>query len=319
MVILVTGGNGLLGSEFQRLLSENSNVECHSSENGDIKMYYDNEKRIDWVFYSHSAWDITDRTRCRNLICYMFNPAYVINCAAYTNVDACEGSGFYSSAKINRDALDNLASACHDNGTVLIHFSTDYVYEGNTDQKPLGEDDKKLPLSNYAMHKFQGETIIENSGCDYYIIRTSWLYGKNGKCFPLTVCDKIGNGEEMTVVNDQFGTPTYGLDLAKFVMEIISHGCDDLGNGNRKNVYNFSNEGETNWFEYARKIATIKFGKRKAKLIKPCTTEEYVKNAKKAVAKRPKYSVLSKDKAMEKYGFYIPKWEESLEKFLKEM
>lgn len=240
----------------------------------------------------------------------------VINCAAFTQVDACETQRDIA-FKVNGEGPGNLAAAAKSIGAVLVHISTDFVFSGGR-MVPYVEEDTTGPVSVYGQSKLQGEQAIINSGLtEYYIIRTSWLYGPNGPNFVETIIRLATEREELGIVADQTGTPTYTGDLADAIWRLITPKSDNsLPVTAPYGVYHYSNKGECTWFDFACEIvrqlreANVSL---KVKQIKPITTEEYP-----LPAKRPVYSVLSKQKIIAATGMRIPPWQESLQQYLRQ-
>ena len=277
MKILVTGASGQLGSTFKSLV-ENKQV-------GDL----------DFVFRSSQDLDITDFEAVRQEL-LSDNYAYCINCAGYTNVDQAETEKDLA-YKVNVTGSRNLAMNCNESKTVLIHISTDFVFDGflNT---PYVEDDIARPIGFYGDTKYKGERAIINNLEEHFVIRTSWLYSEFGHNFMKTMV-RLGNEkDELSVVYDQIGTPTYALDLAHVILHIIKAHSIDYG------VYHYSNEGVASWYDFAKAIFEIH--KIPVKLL-PILSEEYP-----TPAERPKFSVLDKSKIKKTFGLEIPNWRDSL-------
>ena len=231
--------------------------------------------------------DITDREKVLRIIREL-EPDVVINAAAYTDVDGCEDNVDHA-FKVNGEALSHISSACHEVGAVLVHFSTDYVFDGT--KKEFIESDPVGPINVYGHSKLLGEqNIIENMD-DYRIIRTSWLFGKHGRNFVDTMLRLSGEMDEVMVVNDQFGKPTYAADLAQKTVEII---------GMEPGIYHITNEGVCSWYEFASAIIPNAV---------QCSSEEFVRKA-----KRPTYSILINTKTE-----FLRHWKEALTDYLMEM
>ncbi|MBP3354144.1 MAG: dTDP-4-dehydrorhamnose reductase [Bacteroidales bacterium] len=276
--ILITGANGQLGNEMRCVATNDTNN--------------------NYVFTDVADLDITDTNSVSSFF-KEINPDFVVNCAAYTAVDKAEDEIEVCSL-INSKAVENIATAAKDIDCKVIHISTDYVYDGNA-TKPYNENDITSPKSVYGKTKLKGEeailTILPNSGI---VIRTAWLYSTYGKNFVKTMIDLGKVRDSLNVVNDQKGTPTYAADLALAINQIINTPTFIPG------IYNYSNEGECSWYEFACLIHELAEVKCK---INPIPTEQYPTKA-----TRPKYSVLNKNKIKETYGITIPNWEESLKK-----
>ncbi len=231
---------------------------------------------------------------------------YIINCSGYTNVDRAETEKELA-FKINGDGVKNISLIAKELDALLIHISTDYVFDGKK-KEPYNEDDKTNSLSVYGKSKLKGEEYIKEILDKYFIIRTAWLYGKYGKNFVYTMLNLFNEREEVKVVADQYGSPTYTKDLAETILMIIEKGLSEYG------IYHFTNEGATTWYEFARAIYRV--GREvgvvtKETSILPLTSEEYP-----TPAIRPKYSILDKSKIKALLGINIRKWEEALREFL---
>lgn len=225
-------------------------------------------------------------------------PAFVINCAAYTAVDKAEAEPEIAAA-VNCTGAENLAKFCKLSGAILIHISTDFVFEGNR-IKLLDEEDLASPVSIYGLTKLHGEQAIAASLKEHYIIRTSWLYSEHGNNFVKTMLKLGAEREELKIIADQIGTPTYAIDLAELIFKIID--TDNKAYG----TYHFSNEGVTSWYDFAKAIFEISQTQVK---VQPILTSEYP-----AKAMRPAFSVLNKAKVKSVFGFEIPYWRDSLKK-----
>lgn len=283
MTILVTGGNGQLGSALQ-LASVKSNHRYIYTDIDNLDIT--SAKAVDEIM-AHEGVDM------------------VVNCAAYTAVDLAEEQE-KKGDEINNKAVAILAQACKRYNATLIHISTDYIFAGDA-TAPIAESATPAPRNAYGRTKLAGEIAIAESGCKYIILRTSWLYSEYGKNFVKTMRHLTSTLSDIRVVADQIGTPTYAGDLAKAIVEIIeSEQCNKLG------TYNYSNLGKCSWFEFAVEIAR-QSGNNSCK-INPCTTEEYPTKA-----ERPRYSVLDKSKFINTFGIAIPEWRESLTECIKHL
>lgn len=225
-------------------------------------------------------------------------PAWVINCAAYTAVDKAEDETELA-AKINRDGAENLAALCSKHHAVLVHVSTDFVFEGNT-AKPLGETDPAKPVNVYGLTKLHGEEAIAKAMSRYFILRTSWLYSEYGNNFVKTMLRLGKEKEELKVIADQVGTPTYAMDLAGLIINIITSNSEKYG------VYHYSNEGVASWYDFAKAIFDIAGINIR---VLPVGTSEYVTKA-----VRPAFSVMDKSKTRKAFDITIPYWRDSLVK-----
>lgn len=278
--ILVTGSKGQLGNEL-RLVVEN------------------NDKVNQYFFTDVSELDITDKSAVTAYL-ESNNIDIVVNCAAYTNVDKAEDDK-ENADLINHIGPKNLAEVCREKNCFLIHISTDYVFDG-TKNTPYTETDETKPLGVYGETKLKGENAIIDSGCEYLIIRTSWLYSSFGKNFLKTMQKLTAEKESLKVVFDQVGTPTYAGDLANVIYKIILK-----NDGNIKNqIYHFSNEGVCSWYDFTVAINEV-FG-HNCKVL-PCHSDEFPSKV-----TRPSFSVLDKTKIKEKLGIQISHWMESMVK-----
>lgn len=282
--ILVTGANGQLGNEMRRMAG-----------NGSGNRY---------LFTDVAELDITDLGAVRK---YMSgnNISVIVNCAAYTNVDKAEDDA-ETADLINHKAVVHLAAVCKESGAALIHVSTDYVFQGDGNL-PCREDEPTNPLGVYGKTKLAGEKAIENAGCHYLIFRTAWLYSSFGNNFVKTMRRLTSEREQLSVVFDQVGTPTYAGDLAAFIYYILESGKYQEHEG----VYHFSNEGVCSWYDFAREIAALSGN---VCDIRPCHSDEFPSKV-----KRPAFSVLDKTKVKRDFGYRIPYWRDSLDKCVKEL
>ena len=285
MNILVTGANGQLGREMRI-------VSCQTSD----RYIFTDVSEADGLETTYL--DITDLEAIRKMVKENGIEA-IVNCAAWTNVDACETDEKLASLaeKLNADAPRNLAEAMKEVGGLLIQISTDYVFGKEPYNTPCREDQKGTPTGVYGTTKLHGEQYIQNSGCRYVIIRTAWLYSEFGKNFCKTMMTLTSTKPALKVVFDQCGTPTYALDLAKAIVAILWNPVEG--------VYHYSNEGVCSWFDFTKMIAEY-CGNRDCD-IQPCYSSEYP-----SPVQRPSYSVLDKRKIRETFGLKIPYWTESL-------
>ena len=279
MRILVTGSNGQLGQEFKKNVS-----------NSDHEFFFTDENELDIInknhilnYVSHNQIDL------------------IINCAAYTNVSGSETNKNLA-IKVNCDAVKNLTEICEEKKLKMIHFSTDYVY--NSDNlNPVKEDSKINPINYYGFSKREGEKIIEKSSSESIIIRTSWLYSIFGNNFVKTMIKKGEYGGEVYVINDQFGCPTYSKDLVDCTLHIIAS-----NKFKNHKIYNFSNEGYTNWFDFTKKIFELRGINCK---VLPVDSDNYTTKA-----TRPKYSITDKSRIKDIFNINIRNWDEALEEFI---
>ena len=284
MVVLVAGANGQLGQSLQFIEK--------------------NYPELNFIFCSSSDLDITNLESCQAVF-FKIKPNYCINAAAYTAVDKAEREPEKANL-INVIGPKNLAEVCKTQNTILLHISTDFVFDGNA-TKPYSENDIPNPTGVYGQTKLDGEKAIQAVFENYYIIRTSWVYSQFGNNFMKTMLRLASERDSISVVNDQIGTPTNAIDLAECLVKIICHTelvevhqptTDNYG------IYNFSNEGQCSWYDFAKeifKINNIEID------LKPIPTSTFP-----TPAKRPKYSVLDKTKIKSSFGSEIKNWEESL-------
>ena len=283
--ILVTGANGQLGNEM-RIIAKNS---------GDSYIFTDvnQVEGVETIYL-----DITDLDAVRK--CVVDNKVDVIvNCAAYTNVDAAETNEELAE-KLNAEAPENLAKAIKEVGGSLIQISTDYVFGKEPYNIPCKENQQGTPTGVYGMSKLHGEQKIMAVGCDYVIIRTAWLYSEFGKNFCKTMMTLTATKPKLNVVFDQVGTPTYAYDLAKAIEVVI-----EKFDGTQVGIYHYSNEGVCSWFDFAKMIAEYN-GTTECD-IQPCHSDEFP-----SPVKRPSYSVLDKTKIKKIFGVEVPYWTDSL-------
>ena len=275
----MTGALGQLGREICRL--------AESSEH----TYVFTDSRVQ---SGVSKLDITDPEAVKAAVQGI---DVIVNCAAYTDVNRAETDP-ETARKVNAFAPAALAQAAKAAGAMLIHVSTDYVFDG-TSNVPYTEDAAKNPLGVYGRTKLEGENAVAASGCRHLIFRTSWLYSNTGKNFFLTMAELTASKPELKVVVDQVGTPTYAYDLAYLITYIIEENILD-----RNGVYNYSGEGVCSWFDFASEI-NRQMGH--TCRIVPCRSEEYP-----TPAERPHYSVMDKSKVKRDFGIEIPYWRHSL-------
>ena len=281
MKILVTGSNGQLGNEL-RLLAPSCPHDV-------------------FIFTDVAELDITSETEVEQLV-KEEQPAVIINCAAYTAVDKAEQEDNLAFL-INASAVGNLARVASRHNVLLIHISTDYVFDGKG-YKPYVEDDPTNPVSLYAKSKHAGEQQVQSYASQAIIIRTSWLYSEFGNNFVKTMMKYGKERGQLNVVFDQTGTPTYARDLAKTILDIIQKQPVFSG----VEVFHFSNEGVTSWYDFAKAI--IEFSGITCK-INPIETKDYP-----LPAVRPFYSVFNKSKIKQRFQTEIPYWRDSLKECL---
>ena len=293
MTVLVTGANGQLGSEM-RLVAAAS------------KDRYIFTDVVDLPGMETVKLDITDLEAIRAVVRDNDVKA-IVNCAAYTNVDKAEDDTELC-ALLNAKAPENLAVAMKEVDGLLIHVSTDYVFGGDPYNTPCREDQKGTPTGVYGLTKLQGEQAIEASGCHYVIIRTAWLYSEFGKNFVKTMLMLTSTKPQLNVVFDQTGTPTYALDLAEAIYDIVENRKYEGNDG----VYHFSNEGVCSWFDFTKMIA--EYAGNTECDIRPCHSDEFPSKV-----KRPHFSVLDKTKVKETFGVSVPYWKVSLRRCIDEL
>ena len=285
MNILVTGANGQLGTELR-------NVSSGSKDH--------------WIFSDVNelpgvetvSLDITNASAVE-IICESEKVDLIINCAAYTNVDMAEDDPAMAEL-LNHTAVKNLSSVASKRKAALIHISTDYIFNGEA-FAPISEDAQPSPLGIYGATKYAGECAIQRSGCKAIILRTAWLYSPYGKNFVKTMRNLTSGRDNIKVVADQVGTPTYARDLAEFIAGIVAKRQLSL-----TGTYNFTDEGVTSWYDFAVAICRMSGN---VCDIRPCTSSEYPTKA-----RRPHYSVLDKSRVKNVFGVSLPWWQDSLRK-----
>ncbi|MCR5887192.1 dTDP-4-dehydrorhamnose reductase [Hymenobacter sp. J193] len=272
---LVFGGGGQLGQCLQYVAQQRN--------------------LADIVFLPEEQANILDPGALRETFA-RYQPAYIINCAAYTAVDKAEDEVDLA-RRVNRDGAENLARLCGEFGATLLHISTDFVFAGTSNQ-PLSETDEAAPISVYGLTKLEGEEVIPRHTSQYFILRTSWLYSEYAGNFVKTMLRFGREREEMRVIWDQLGTPTYAIDLAGCLLHIIESGSTAYG------LYHYSNEGVTSWYDFA--AAIFELGGLPTRVV-PIRTAEYPTKA-----TRPAFSVMDKTKVKTTLGLTIPHWRDSL-------
>ena len=293
MTVLVTGANGQLGSEMRLVAAESQ----------DRYIFTD---VTDLPGVETVKLDITDIEAVRAMV-KEHDVKTIVNCAAYTNVDKAEEDQDFC-ALLNAKAPENLAVAMKEVDGLLVHISTDYVFGGEPYNTPCCEDQKGTPTGVYGLTKLQGEQAIQTSGCHHLIFRTAWLYSEFGKNFVKTMLALTQSMPHLNVVFDQTGTPTYALDLAKAIYDIVENRKYEGNDG----VYHFSNEGVCTWFDFTKMIA--EYAGHTACDIRPCHSDEFPSKV-----KRPAYSVLDKSKIKAVFGVEVPYWTDSLKKCIKNL
>ncbi|MCR5125941.1 MAG: dTDP-4-dehydrorhamnose reductase [Treponema sp.] len=288
-MVWVIGCNGMLGTEL-----------CREFKNGGIE-FTGTDRNVDMTDFSSLE------SFSSSLLSGGKKIDFIVNCAAYTAVDKAESDEAFA-RKLNSDGPGNIARLAKKIGAKLVHISTDYVFDGSADS-PLTENMKINPLGVYGKTKAEGESAVAAEASEFYILRTSWLYGWDGKNFVYTMIRAMNTHESVKVVNDQRGTPTFCADLANVILTIIRSGNVPFG------IYHVSDLGETTWFGFAEEIKRlgVKYGfiSNTGCTVNPCLTFEYP-----TPAKRPAYSVFDKSKIISAVGNIIPEWKISLEKFM---
>jgi dTDP-4-dehydrorhamnose reductase len=290
------GNKGMLGTEFSLLLEKSG------------LSFIGTDREV----------DITDPSALRSFT-EKRSIGWIINCAAYTAVDRAEDDA-ETCRRLNESGAANIAACAKSTGAYLVHISTDYVFdgrgiaaEGAQNPRPYREDDVTNPIGVYGLTKRDGEVaVLANNPCSY-VIRTAWLYGRHGNNFVATMLRLMNERDEIKVVDDQRGSPTWTYNLAETVLDLIKSAA---GKNIPFGIYHYSNEGNITWFDFAKEI--FRQGREQGRIgrncsIKPCTSDEYP-----AKVKRPAYSVLDKSKIKAALGVEIPAWDVSLQKFLQE-
>jgi dTDP-4-dehydrorhamnose reductase len=287
-MIWLIGNKGMLGNDVEKLLKERGLPYWASDKEVDIGDYkalekFGKDKKIEWI----------------------------INCSGYTKVDQAEEE-IDKAFRINQDGVRNIALFSAKRRIRLIHISTDYVFDGRKEEGAIAysEDDKTNPINIYGKSKLAGEEEIKKILEEYFVIRTAWLYGLQGNNFVYTMLRLFKEKDLVKVVDDQWGSPTYTVDLAGAILKIIENDSASYG------IYHFTNEGITSWYKFActiydkaKRIGLI--GSNKKVKIQPIRNEEYP-----TAARRPGYSVLSKEKIKREFNLKIRDWDKALEDFL---
>ncbi len=287
MVVLVTGSGGQLGQSLQHIATKYANLE--------------------FIFCDSATLDITNFENVTQIF-NQYSPQFCINTAAYTAVDKAESEP-EKAFEINVVGARNLAKACLEHNTTLVHISTDFVFDGAS-KKPYTENDVPNPTGVYGQTKLDGEKAIQEILANHLIIRTSWVYSQFGNNFMKTMLKLASTRDALSVVSDQIGTPTNAVDLADAVLKIVSQSWDFETKSNTQHlnsnfgIYNFSNLGQCSWFDFAKKIFEIHNTTINLTAI-PTTSYP-------TPAKRPSFSVLDKSKMVNVFKIAIKNWEESL-------
>lgn len=297
MNILITGANGQLGNEMRRIAAQSQDTYVFT----DI---------VEQEGVATTLLDITDLEAVRRLVAEQHVEA-IVNCAAYTNVDAAESNEALAE-RLNADAPENLAKAMKEVGGWLVQISTDYVFGREPYNRPCREDQTGTPTGVYGLTKLHGEQKILATGCRHIIIRTAWLYSEFGKNFCKTMLQLTATRPSLKVVFDQCGTPTYAWDLALAIQHILAR-CASAENPEAyQGIYHFSNEGVCSWYDFTKMIA--EYSGRTACDIQPCHSNEFP-----SPVARPAYSVLDKTKIKETFGVAVPYWTDSLKQCLRNL
>ncbi len=286
MNILVTGANGQLGNEMQLVSKESANHYIFTD-----------------VAEGYERLDITNADEVRHMVRER-DIRVIVNCAAYTNVDKAEDD-VATADLLNNRAVENLAVAAKEADAVLVHISTDYVFQGDRNV-PCREDWPTNPLGVYGQTKLAGEQSLLRTGCRYLIFRTAWLYSAFGKNFVKTMQHLTATKDSLKVVFDQVGTPTYAADLAALLYHIIETGQLD-----KQGIYHYSNEGVCSWYDFAQEICALSGN---VCDIQPCHSDEFPSKV-----RRPHFSVLDKTKVKATFGITVPYWKDSLVKCIDQL
>jgi len=289
MVVLVTGANGQLGQSIQFIANQYPNIQ--------------------FIYTDYQELDITNFESCHTVFA-KYKPQFCINTAAYTAVDKAESES-EKAHLINAIGPENLAKVCKEYNTILLHISTDFIFDGTSSSLSMTngykETDIPNPQSVYGKTKLDGELAVQKNWEKHYIIRTSWVYSQFANNFMKTMLRLASERDSLSVVNDQIGTPTYAVDLAEVLIKIIQFSNHSSAFG----IYNFSNEGQCSWYEFA---ATIFQQKRISIDLQPIHTSAYP-----TPAKRPSYSVLDKSKIKNTFNLKINDWKASLHSCLNQL
>ncbi len=275
--IVLTGAHGMLAADVIKTFSGPFNMVCLGKDD----------------------LDITDRARCLDVVIRQA-PFAVVNCAAFTKVDLCEKERELAMA-VNAEGAGNLAHACRESGALFVQVSTDYVFDGRG-EVPYKETDAASPLNVYGLSKLCGERGVAESGADYIIVRTSWLYGEHGPNFVSTVLNLYEGDKELRIVDDQIGAPTYTVDLAGGMLSLVQSGA--------RGIFHVTNQGACSWYDFARAILELS-GRDNGRVV-PVSSNEF-----KRPAMRPAYSVLDNSRFHAKTGAYLRHWRDALRCFLK--
>lgn len=281
MVVLVTGANGQLGQSIQFIANKYPNIQ--------------------FIYTDYQEMDITNLESCQTFFS-KYKPQFCINTAAYTAVDKAESES-EKAHLINAIGPEILAKVCKEYDTILMHISTDFIFDG-TSKVPYLETDVPSPKSVYGQTKLDGELAIQKNWKKHFIVRTSWVYSQFGANFMKTMLRLASERDSLSVVNDQIGTPTNAVDLAEVLIKIINTQNLTPITQHPFGVYNFSNEGVCSWYDFAKEIFRIN---NISINLQPIPSSAYP-----TPAQRPAYSVLDKSKIKSVFGVEIKNWEESL-------
>jgi len=321
MTILVTGANGQLGNEMRVVTKGSKDKYIFTDVCEELPESVEMLHKLagDDIDTSTTKLDITNLDAIRTMV-KENDVKVIINCAAWTNVDGAEAPEKYELVELlNAKAPENLAIAMKEVGGLLVHVSTDYVFGGDPYNTPCKEDQKGTPTGVYGLTKLHGEQNIQNTGVDYLIFRTAWLYSEFGKNFVKTMLNLTATKPQLKVVFDQVGTPTYAKDLADAILVAIDDYKKEIINSqlsvinySKSGVYHFSNEGVCSWYDFTKMIAEI--AGNTGCDIQPCHSDEFP-----SPVKRPAFSVLDKTKVKETFGIKVPYWTDSLKVCVKNL
>lgn len=275
MKALITGASGQLGKELQKYL---------------------NEKQTLFTAYDSDDMDILNKKKVQEII-HRDNPSVIFHCAAYTAVDKAEEEKKLN-WEVNVEGTRNVAEVCKKRNILFIYISTDYVFDGKSEEM-YKVDDRPNPINEYGKAKLAGEQVVQELLEEYYIIRTSWVFGEFGSNFVYTMKKLAKDRDELTIISDQIGRPTWTRTLSEFLVHLVE-------THQKYGVYHLSNEGTSSWFEFAKEIL-----KNESVNVKPIESKDYPQQA-----ERPKHSILDLSKS-KKTEFIIPTWQNALSKFTK--
>ena len=316
MNILVTGANGQLGNEMRIVTKDSQDKFIFTDVCDEHPESIEMLRKLtgEDIDTSTIKLDITNLDAIREMV-QENDVKVIINCAAWTNVDGAEDPEKYELVELlNAKAPENLAIAMKEVGGLLVHISTDYVFGGDPYNTPCKEDQKGTPTGVYGLTKLHGEQMIQATGCDYVILRTAWLYSEFGKNFVKTMLNLTATKQELKVVFDQCGTPTYARDLADVILVVIEDYKKEIVNCqlstvnySKSGVYHFSNEGVCSWYDFTKMIAEI--AGNTGCNVQPCHSDEFP-----SPVRRPSFSVLDKTKVKKTFELDITYWIVSLKR-----